>query len=146
MDVQYGGANGLAFAFFIILSFAVSWLLIYTAVAAALGHALHSPRARMTADARVTSDGVAFVVTNVGTGPAFNLSVRWQGAPIEAALAQTPLLQERATLQWILTGPAEPDDALQVRQVELQWNSVINPSYDRMSTVLPVLVPSRLVK
>jgi hypothetical protein len=93
MAVQYGDANGLAFVFFLILSLAVSWLLIYTAVAAAMGHALHTPRARMTVDAHGTGDGVAFVVTNVGTGPAFNLSVRWQGAPIEAALAQTPLLQ-----------------------------------------------------
>jgi hypothetical protein len=144
MDVvQYNGVDGLAFALFIVLSFVVSWLLIYTAVAAAVGHALHHPAARMTADAHITPEGVEFVVANVGTGPAFDLSVRWQGAAIEPELAHTPLLQERATLVWVLAAPAEPDETLVVRQLELKWGSALNPAFDRRSALLAVLGPSR---
>jgi hypothetical protein len=51
---------------------------IHTAVAVADGHALHHHAAL---------EGVEFVVANVGTGPAFDLSVRWRGDLIEAVSA-----------------------------------------------------------
>jgi hypothetical protein len=143
---QGGPADGLVLVFFAFLSLLVTWLIIYTAVVAGVGHVL-SPAARLKADANVTPEGVEFVVTNVGTGPAFDFSVRWLGTPAEAVLAQAPLLQEGAVLRWVVQAtPAGPGEASTVRQLQLTWRPGMNPDHMRKYAFLAVLVPPSLAK
>jgi hypothetical protein len=145
MAYGYSGDMWGTFLVSVVVSILVTWLIIYTAVAAGVGHAIRSTAARLTADANVTAVGVEFIVTNVGTGPAFDLSVRWLGAPADAVLARSPLLQERSTLRWVMAAaPAGSGEAPIVRQLQLTWRPRVNPDDMRKAAFLAVLVPPAL--
>ncbi len=129
----------------VLISLVVSWVIIYTAVRAAVGHALDRSKPRLVAQAYMTPEGVQFVVSNVGTGGALDLSVRWSGRPAGEALARIPLLGRNGTLQWILAAEPMPNDTQSVGRLVAEWSTGLDPSSARESVVLAVLVPSRLV-
>jgi hypothetical protein len=129
---------------FLIVSIAITWLVIYTAVRSAVGHALDRVQPRLIADATATPESVSFVVTNVGTGPAFYLSVRWPDEPAGEKLAQTLLLGVSGRLEWTLAAPAVAGEELVVRQLQADWSIDHEPNALQKSAKLAVLVPSRL--
>jgi hypothetical protein len=129
----------------VLISLIVSWLIVYTAVRTAVGHALDRPKARLVAGAQVTPAGVQFVVTNVGTGAAFDLSVRWSGRPASEVLARIPLLGSNAMLHWMLAAEPEADNLQSVGLLTAAWSTGLEPASGRESATLAVLVPSRLV-
>src|SRR5271157_1831483 len=110
---------GLSAVILLILSVAFSWLVIYTAVRAAVGHALDRLKPRLVAEALTTPQGVDFVVTNVGTAAAFDVSARWSGRPAGEPLARTPMLGLNARLEWTLAAEPVPDEAQSVRTLRL---------------------------
>ena len=78
-------SNDLSFVFWLLVSLAISWLLIYTAVRTGVGHALDRVEPRLVAETNITLLGVEFVVSNIGLGPAFDVSVRWLDAAADKA-------------------------------------------------------------
>jgi hypothetical protein len=130
----------------LILSLVVFWLLIYTAVTLAVGHALDRTQPRLVAEARTTPEGVDFVVTNSGTGPAFDLFVRWTGDAAESMLAYAPLLAVNGTLEWTIAAGPIRDETPVVRGLMLDWALGVKPSLGRHSSRREVLVPSRLAR
>jgi Kef-type K+ transport system membrane component KefB len=141
---SYNGDGGFYAVLFLVVSLVVTWLFIYTAVRAAVGHALDRAKSRLIAEAHTTPGGVEFVVANVGTAPAFDLSVRWVDGPSGIVLAHTLLLGINDRLEWTLVGPVLPGEALSVRRIKLEWGSATDPSYGRQFAICAVLVPSRI--
>lgn len=142
MSVDSGGSAG--FVFWFIFSLVVAWLVIYTAVRLAVGHALDRTQPRLLAEAYATANGVQFAVTNVGTGPAFDLSVRWHGTRIGEPLASTPMLGVNRRLEWTISVGPVPGETQIVRRLELSWAMGLYPDSIRPSATCAVLVPSRL--
>ena len=61
------------------------------------------------------------VVINVGTGPAFDLSVRWSENPAGDLLARTPMLGVNGRLEWsVPVGPGS-DENQTIRRLWLDW-------------------------
>jgi hypothetical protein len=139
------GDGGTA-ALWVILSLVVSWLVIYTAVRTATGHALDRTQPRLVAEAHTTPEGVDFVITNLGTGPAFSVSVWWSDDPAKSILARTPLLAVNGKLEWTLHAEPIPAETRLVRSLQLDWGVGIDASWGRRSGRREVLVPSRLAK
>jgi hypothetical protein len=137
--------NSGAALIWLLISLVVFWLIIYSAVRAAVGHALDRREPRLIAQAHQTAEGVHFIVSNGGTGPAFHLSVRWSGRPADEVLAGTPLLGRTGTLQWTLAAEPTPDDVLVIGLLKAEWNPDLDSVQARRSGTLAVLVPSRLV-
>jgi hypothetical protein len=139
------GDGGTA-ALWVILSLVVSWLVIYTAVRVAVGHVLDRTKPRLVAEASTTPEGVDFVITNSGSGPAFELFVRWAGDAAESVLAHAPLLAVNGKLEWtIAAGPIREETPV-VRSLMLDSALGVKPSLGRHSDRREVLVPSRLAK
>jgi hypothetical protein len=120
------------------------WLIVYTAVRAAVGHALDRVKPRLLAEARTTDEGVDFTITNASTAPAFDVSVRWRGGREEDALAHAPMLGLNGRLEWTLPAEPVPGEVQKIRVLELDWVSGLDPAAPRESTRRAVLVPSRL--
>jgi len=140
--VDSGGA-----VLWLILLLVVFWLLMYTAVRAAVGHALDRIRPRLGAEARTVPEGVAFSVTNRGTAPAIDLFVRWAGDPAESVLAHTPLLAVDDRLEWTIAAEPIPDETQVVRNLMLDWAVGVDASSSgRTSSRRAVLVPSRMAR
>ena len=142
MNFDGGNASGDALIFFIV-SLVIAWLIIYTAVRAAVGHALDRTNPRLVAEATTTPDGVHFAVLNSGTAPAIDVAVRWFGTPADATLARTPLLGIDARFEWSVPAPSVPGETTSVRKMTLEWAPDSDP-LGRRSMSCPVLVPSRL--
>jgi hypothetical protein len=140
----YQDSSGQAFLW-VLISLVVSWLIIYTAVRAAVGHALDRVKPRFVAEAHTIPEGVQFIVSNEGSGPAFDLSVRWYGRPASEALARVPMFAPNGRLQWTLAAEPVSDDTESVARLTVAWSTGLDPSSGRDSVVLAVLVPSRLV-
>lgn len=140
---MYSDSNW-TFVVWLILSLLVSWLLIYTAVRAGVGHALDRVQPRLIAEAHTTLNGVEFVVCNVGTGPAFDVSVWWSDRPTGEALARTPMLGQNGKLEWTLAAEPIPDETQSVRRLKLDWGIGSNQPDERRHSTLAVLVPARL--
>jgi len=128
----------------LVLWLVVPWLFVYTAVRVAVGHALDRVKPRLLAETQTTPAGVAFTVTNVGTGPAFDLFVRWPGDAAEGALAHSPLLGVNGKLEWTIAAAPAPEEVEKVRSLRLDWSAQLDPARGRKSAVQAVLVPSRL--
>jgi hypothetical protein len=127
-----------------VISLVVTWLIIYTAVRVGVGHALDRDRPRFVAEATPTAAHVNFVLRNTGTGPALDLRVRWSDGAPQDQLAWTPLLAAGAGVQWNVTSPAVPGEAMVVRTLEASWAFNQDPTAGRGSARVLVLVPSRL--
>ena len=137
-------SNDLSFVFWLLVSLAISWLLIYTAVRTGVGHALDRVEPRLVAETNITLLGVEFVVSNIGLGPAFDVSVRWLDAAADKALVRPPMLARNGTLSWTVVAEAVPDERQSVLRLKVDWGSSFDPSVGRHSAILSVLVPSRL--
>jgi hypothetical protein len=140
----YQDSSGQAFVW-VLISLVVSWVIIYTAVRAAVGHALDRVKPRFVAEAHATPEGVQFIVSNEGSGPAFDLSVRWYERPASEALARVPMFARNGRLQWTLAAEPVSDDTESVARLIVAWSTGPDPSSGRDFVVLAVLVPSRLV-
>jgi hypothetical protein len=140
----YQDNSGLAVVW-LVLSLVVLWLIIYSAVRAAVAHALDRSKPRLVAQAYTTPEGVQFVVSNIGTGAAFDVSVRWTGRPAAEALARIPLLGRNGTLEWTLLVELRPDDLYSVGLLTAAWSPGLDPAAIREYANLAVLVPSRVV-
>ncbi len=140
MSVDSGGSAGLWF----IVSVVVAWLVIYTAVRAAVGHALDRDEPRLLAEATASQNGVSFAVTNIGMRPAFDLRVRWHDTPTGEALAHTPMLGANGRLEWSLDVGAVAGETQIVRSLDLNWASGLPAESNRRSAARAVLIPSRL--
>jgi hypothetical protein len=127
-----------------LLSVAAFWLLVFTAVSSGVGHALDRTRPRLTAEAHVSSEGVHFVVTNVGTGSAFDVTVRWPDSATGEPLARTQLLSPNGRLEWTLPVARISGEMQSIRTLNVGWANGIEPSAGRQFKLLAVLVPSPL--
>ena len=144
MDISYGGSGSGAeswiyFLLFLFISLAITWLIIYTAARAAVGHALDRMRSRLAAEASTTPGGVEFVVSNVGSAPAVDLAVRWLDRPFDEPMARTPLLGVGAKLEWTIAAADVPGDTDEIRRLKLDWAH--DPGSGRESAVRVVRVP-----
>jgi hypothetical protein len=133
-----------ASAVLLLVSILLSWLVIYTAVRAGVGHALDRSKPRLTAEAHATTDAVHFSVSNVGTGSAFNVAVRWSNRPTGEVLARTQMLGLNGRLEWTLAIAPIPDEAESIRTLTVDWANGVDPSIGRQLRLLAVLVPSQL--
>jgi hypothetical protein len=129
---------------YLILSLAISWLIVYTAVRAAAGHVMDRTLPRLVAEATTTADGVHFAISNLGTAPAVDMTVRWFLAPADQVIARTPLLGVNGRFEWTMPVAAVPDESMAVRKLHLEWARDTDPSQGRRFSACPVLVPSRL--
>jgi hypothetical protein len=147
MEVNYGGGgsgaeNWIYFLLFLFISLAITWLIIYTAVRAAVGHALDRMKPRLTAEATPAPDGVEFVVSNVGSAPAVDVTVRWLDRPFDEPLARAPFLGAGAKLEWTIAAPAVPGSTPEIRTLKLSWAR--DPDSGRESVDRVVRIPLRL--
>jgi hypothetical protein len=143
MDVTYSnGDAALTGVLFLIISLVVTWLIIYSAVRAAVGHALDRTKPRFVVEATTNSEGVKFAVTNVGSAPAVDLTARWLEKPVDEPLARVPLLGVNARFEWTVAAVALPGETQTVRSLKLQWTR--DPDLGSASVTCVVLVPSRL--
>ena len=146
MEVNYGGGSGaeawVYFLLFLFISLAITWLIIYTAVRAAVGHALDRMKPHMVAEATATPDGVQFVVTNVGSAPAVDLVVRWLDQPLGEPIARTPFLGVNARFEWTLAVADVPGETDSIRRLSVQWSRDPDPGNETVKCA--VFVPSRL--
>ena len=131
-------------AFLLLVSLLLSWLLIYTAVRAAVGHALDRVKPRLMAEAHTTAEGVQFVVSNTGSGSAFDVAVRWSSRPTGEVLARTQMLGLNGRLEWTLAIAPIPNETQSIRTVTADWANGVDPSAGRQFRLLAVLVPSQL--
>jgi hypothetical protein len=136
--------NSVAAVAYLLLALILSWLIIYTAVGAGVGHAMDRIKPRLLAEAQVTPEGVQFTMVNVGTGPAFDLFVRWSEDPTGEPLARTPMLGVNGRLEWTVPVRAEPDESQAVRRLRLDWSDGLEQEARWESGTRAVLVPSRL--
>ncbi len=136
--------NDSTWVIWLLIALIVCWLIIYTAVRTAVGHALDRVEPRLVADTHVTPNGVEFAISNLGLGPAFDVSVRWLDRPTGEALARTPLLGRDATLEWTVVAGPVPDEKPSVLRLKVDWGNNYDQSVGRHSATLAVLVPSRL--
>jgi hypothetical protein len=136
--------NDISWLIWLAISVLVAWLIIYTSVRAGVGHALDRAEPRLAADTHVTPTGVEFVVSNLGLGPAFDVSVRWLDRPAGDALVRTPMLGRNGTLEWTVPAGPVPDEKQSLLRLKVDWGNYVDPSVGRHSTTLVVLVPSRL--
>lgn len=136
--------NSVSVAVYLMFTLILSWVVIYTAVSAGVGHAMDRIKPRLLAEGHITPEGVQFTVVNVGTGPAFDLSVRWSGNPTGEPLARTPMLGVNGRLEWTLPLGHEPDESQAVRRLRLEWGDGSDQAARRESSTRAVLVPSRL--
>jgi hypothetical protein len=138
--------NSGAAVLWLILSLVVLWLVVYTAVRVAVGHALDRRRQRLVAEVRTTPDGVEFAIANLGTAPAIDLFVRWFNDS-DSVLAHTPLLAENGRLEWTIASEPIPNEIQVVRSLLFDWaDGIEQPTAGRNSSGYAVLVPSRLAK
>ena len=128
----------------LLISVVVSWLIIYTAVRAAVGHVLDRSRPRFVAETNMTEQGVYFLVSNVGTGSAFDVTARWSNAPSGEVLARARLLGPNGRLAWTLAAAPTPDELQSIRTLTVDWANGIDPAAGRQFKLLAVLVPSQL--
>ena len=147
MEVNYGGGGSgldawIYFLLFLFISLAITWLIIYTAVRAAVGHALDRMKPHFVAEATAAPDGVQFVVSNVGSAPAVDLVVRWLDQPLGEPIARAPFLGVNARLEWTLAAAQVPGETGSIRRLRLQWSR--DPDLGIESVTCAVLVPSRL--
>ncbi|HEY5486720.1 MAG TPA: hypothetical protein VIK06_03655 [Candidatus Limnocylindrales bacterium] len=138
------GTDGATAAVFLLFSLVISWLVIYTAVAAGVGHALDRVKPRLLAEVHTTEQGVRFVVSNLGTGSAFDVTARWSNAPTGEVLARTRLLGPNGRLEWTLAAAPIPDELQSIRTLTVDWANGIDPAAGRQFKLLAVLVPSQL--
>jgi hypothetical protein len=136
--------NGTSALVLFLLTVVVSWVVIYTAVVAGVGHALDRSKPRFVAEAQTTEQGVHFLVLNVGTGSAFDVTARWSNAPLGEVLARARLLGPNDRLEWTLAAAPTPDELQSIRTLTVDWANAIDPSAGRQFKHLAVLVPSQL--
>jgi hypothetical protein len=141
---QTDATDGFAAVILWILGIVASWLFIYTAVRAAVGHCLDRRRPLLQAVATARPEAVRLAITNTGSGPAFDVSVRWQDE-LSTLLAGTPLLAPGSDLDVDLAVRAVEGETQIVRflKVEGRHDLDSDPS-SRFSERRAVLVPSRL--
>lgn len=140
---MYGDNSASAFLL-LLISVVVSWLIIYTAVRAAVGHALDRSKPRFAVETETTEQGVHFAVSNVGSGSAFDVTARWSNAPIGEVLARARLLGPNGRLEWTLAAAPTPDELQSIRTLTVDWANGIDPAAGRQFKLLAVLVPSQL--
>jgi hypothetical protein len=128
----------------LLLSIVVSWVVIYTAVRAAVGHTLDRTKPRFVAETHTTEQGVHFLVSNVGTRSAFDVAARWSNAPIGEVLARARLLGPNGRLEWTLMAAPTPDELQSIQTLTVDWANGIDPLAGRQFMHLAVLVPSQL--
>jgi hypothetical protein len=120
------------------------WFLVYSAVRLAVDGALAAERPRLVADAVTTATDVRFAVANTGTGPAYDLSVRWAGKAAGEPLAMTVLLLANSRLEWTLPlGPVD-DRPQSVRMLRVDFSN--GPGLGRSFRTVPVVVPASFVE
>ena len=141
---MYSTSNDITWLVWLAISVLVICLIIYTAVRTGVGHALDRTEPKLVADTHVAADGVTFVVSNVGLGPAFDVSVRWLDRAAGDALVLAPMLGRNETLGWTVPAGPVPDERQSVLNLKVDWGNSPDPSVGRHSTTLAVLVPSRL--
>jgi hypothetical protein len=146
MEVNYGGGGAgldtwITFLLYLFISLAITWLIIYTAVRAAVGHALDRMKPRFVAEATATPDGVRFVVSNVGSAPAVDVAVRWTEQPSGEPIVRTAFVGVSARFEWELAVAQVPGTAGSVRGLRLQWSG--GPDRSRETATCVVLVPAR---
>jgi hypothetical protein len=128
----------------LLISVVVFWLLIYSAVRAAVGHALDRVKPRLVAETETTDLGVAFVLRNIGTASAFDVSVAWDGNQTGDVLARAPLLGIDRRLEWTIAAGPVANETASVRRIKVEWATGMESPANRHSRVLAVLVPSRI--
>ena len=146
MEIDYGGGGAgidawITFLVYLFISLAITWLIIYTAVRAGVGHALDRTKPRFVAEATATPDGVQFAVSNVGSAPAVDVAVRWTDQPYGEPIARSAFVGVNAKFEWTLPVAQAPGGPGSIRGLRLQWSG--GPDRSREAATCLVLVPSR---
>ncbi len=139
MDTTSGDAGVAAV---LLLGLLAEWLLIYTAVRIAVGHANDRRRPVLEAEATAAPDNVRLAVVNAGTGAAFDLAMGWADDPSSYPLARTPLLPIGGRLECNLAAAAVADETMYVRFLKVEWRE--SPDLALSNARRAVLIPSRL--
>ena len=141
---MYSQNDALVAVIYWIVGLLILWLIIYSAVRAAAGHALDRRRPMHMARAEVEPDRVRIVVTNSGSAAAFDVVMGWSDDAATYPLARTPLLAADGHLEAVLPWVPVPGETPVVRILKVEWRTVLDPASARPQLRLPVLVPARL--
>jgi hypothetical protein len=120
----------------LLLYLVIAWLVIYTAVRAAVGHASDRRRPLLIARTSDTPDGLRATIQNRGTASALDLKVTWAEAGTDGVLASALLLAVDDRLDFI----ADPSTGLPlvVRKLAVQWtDAAANQHVDHLSVLAP---------
>jgi hypothetical protein len=131
-----------AAAVLLILGLVVEWLLIYSAVRAAVGHANDRRQPKLEAHSTTAPEDVILAVVNSGTGAAFDVAMGWADDPTGHPLAQTPLLEIGGRLESKLAAVAVAGETPRVRFLKVEWRESLDLPHRTARRA--VLVPSRL--
>lgn len=131
-------------AVLLIFGLVLEWLLIYTAVRVAVGHAHDRRRPVLEAETTTAADGMRLDLLNKGTGAAFDVAMGWADDPSTFPLARTPMLPIDGRLEFRLAVAQVSDETQYVRFLKIEWRDGPDPTANHRSARRAVLVPSRL--
>jgi hypothetical protein len=134
MDGPYSYSDGGSGAFLalvvLIVTLAVFWLLVYSAVRVAVGDSIGKRRPRFVGVAATTTEGTRLTLTNAGDAPAFHVSFRWQDDTSLHVLGETLMLSAGDKAEFDLPVPETSDGYPRIRTMAVEWRD--SPSRDDM--------------
>jgi hypothetical protein len=119
--MAYSTSDGGVAMLFLIIGLVLEWLIIYTAVRAAVGFSLDHRRPLVEVAATAGPDGVRLSIMNSGSGLAFDLVVGWEGDPSSQPLASTLMLANGSGLEVDLPVRAVKGETQVVRFLKAEW-------------------------
>ncbi len=131
-----------AAAVLLVVAVVVEWLLIYTAVRAAISHSLDRRRPIIETETTAAPGGVRLALVNKGTAPAFDVVTSWEDNSSTGPLAQTPMLPIDGRLECNPAVSGASDGTQAVRFLKVEWRPSPDPIADRRQERRAVLVPS----
>lgn len=134
--------DALGAAVLLVVGLLIEWLLIYSAVRVAVGHANDRREPRLEAQSTTAPGEVTLAVVNAGSGVAFDVTMAWADDPSGYPLARTPLLAIGGRLECILAAAAAAGETQLVRSLKVEWREGLDLPHRTGRRA--VLVPSRL--
>ena len=129
-------------AVLLVLGLVAEWLLIYSAVRLAVGHANDRRQPRLEAQSTTTPGEVTLAVVNAGSEAAFDVAMGWADDPLGYPLAQTPLLAIGGRLECSLVAATVAGGTQHVRFLKVEWRNGLDlpPRTARRAVLVPSLL------
>ncbi len=128
-----------AFVVLVVIMLAI-WAITYSAARTANMRGPDMVPPSFAALAVAGENGIHLTLANLGTVPAFLVTVHWADATHGDPIATTNFLSPLAPLEWDV--PSSPDEGPRMRDLTVTWRTKPEPWAGRRLSWVAVLVPS----